>query len=98
MIETTVNTGLSAILFTTNTCGACKPVELKIKQLIDTDFPQINFTTIRLEENAELRGKHLVFSAPTFILFFDGKEYLRESGIFSVYELQEKIAKIYTII
>ena len=92
------NNGLIAILFTTHSCGACHPIDAQISSAIATDYPKIKYIKLNLEENPELRGSLLVFSAPTFLLMIDGKELLRESGVFSVIGLLEKIERIYTSI
>ena len=89
------NNELVALFFSTNSCGACAPIDIQITDAMDLKFPKIEYLKVRLEDNPELRGKYMVFSAPTFLLLVDGKEYLRESGVFSVTVLLDKIERIY---
>ena len=89
------NIELVALFFSTNSCGACAPIGIQIEEAMEKKFAKIAYLKVRLEDNPELRGKYMVFSAPTFILLVDGKEYMRESGVFSVIGLLGKIERIY---
>ena len=39
-----------------------------------------------------------VYSVPATILFIEGKEYIKEAGIFSIHTLNEKINRLYEMI
>lgn len=87
-----------AVLFSLETCSVCKPVHLQLDKVFRDKFNLINYQKINLDENKELKGKYMIFSVPTFILFFEGKEIVRVSGVFSISELIEKIDKVYNLI
>ncbi|MFN4151299.1 MAG: thioredoxin family protein [Candidatus Sericytochromatia bacterium] len=86
-----------AVLFSLPTCSVCTPVNLQLKKAFDEKFNKITYQKINLEEYEELKGKYLIFSVPTFILFFENKEIIRVSGVFSVSELINKIDKVYSL-
>jgi thiol-disulfide isomerase/thioredoxin len=86
-----------AVLFNLPTCSVCTPVNNQLKKAFDEKFNKIPYQKINLEEYEELKGKYLIFSVPTFILFFENKEIVRVSGVFSVSELINKIDKVYSL-
>lgn len=65
------------LYFTTTTCNVCKSVFPKLEELMQ------GYTNPTIKIDAEMfpdiAGQHLIFTVPTILIFFEGKEVLRES-------------------
>lgn len=84
--------------FSTNDCNVCKVLKPKVKELIENEFPLINFLYINVNESKETAAQFSVFAIPTIILFIDGKEYIRKSQFINLEELKSKLDRIYNLI
>ncbi len=90
----------SAVLlyFYNDSCAPCKVLRPKVKELVETDFPKIMFRLIHADQYAAASAHYGVFASPTLIVFFEGKEYIRESKNISISELHDKIERIYNLL
>lgn len=86
-----------ALFFSTTNCSVCTFLNPKIKGLIETDFPTIKFHAINLTEQPEFSSVFSVFTAPTLLVFFEGKEYIRKSQNMGIQEVRESIERIYRL-
>ncbi|MDH7603380.1 MAG: thioredoxin family protein [Melioribacter sp.] len=84
--------------FSTNDCNVCKVLKPKVKELIEYEFPLINFLYINVNESKEIAAQFSVFAIPTIILFIDGKEYIRKSRFINLEELKSELDRIYNLI
>ncbi len=75
--------------FGTSTCTPC----VAIKQKIDNwskDHINVTCKYISIEEFPEIAAKQDVFSAPTILVFVEGKMTIRETGYFSLDEIFQR--------
>ncbi|RVU54002.1 thioredoxin family protein [Anaerosphaera multitolerans] len=68
------------LYFRTNSCAICDSMIEKVFEEL-RDF-NIDLKIVQIEEEPALKGKYLVFSAPTMLYLKNGKEVFRESGFF----------------
>lgn len=66
--------------------------------MIHNDFPEMNFRYIDVEQSPELAAEFSVFTIPTLIVFFEGKEYFRKSRVFGIQELSDAISRPYNLL
>ncbi len=87
----------SAVLvyFSTAGCAVCKVLKPKVAALLDEYFPKMVTAYVEITQMPEIAAKNQVFIAPTIVVFFAGKEYLRKSRSFSIDELKPEIERIY---
>lgn len=71
-----IKTGLKSVEFFAPWCGYCKKQEDELKQMDKVWIGQVN-----TDDNAELAIRHGVHSFPTFLVFNNGKEVERFSGL-----------------
>jgi thioredoxin-like negative regulator of GroEL len=83
------------LYFTSPDCGMCVDLKPKVKALIESKFPKLEFELVDISKAPETASKHTVFTAPTVIIFFDGKETLRFARHMSIGEIEEKVARLY---
>ncbi len=86
------------IYFYSDNCAPCVSLRPKVQQLVDSDYPRIKLVLINAETHPLLPATFNVFANPTLILFFDGREYRRESKYISIPQLSESIERPYNML
>ena len=80
--------GLKVVEFFAPWCGYCKKQEEELKNMDKVRVGQVNS-----DDNPELAIRHGIHSFPTFILFKDGKEVERFSGLRKKEDLMNIVMK-----
>lgn len=86
------------LYFYNDNCAPCKILRPKVQDLVQDNFPNIEFRLINAEQFPATAAQYGVFASPTLLVFFEGKEYIRESKNISISELHDKIERFYTMI
>ncbi|MFV0590010.1 MAG: thioredoxin family protein [Draconibacterium sp.] len=81
--------------FSTEACNVCKVLKPKVVQLLEAEFPEMKMAYVKSDVLPEIAGQNRIFAAPTILVFFDGREYIRKSRNIGISELQEAIARPY---
>jgi thioredoxin-like negative regulator of GroEL len=90
--------GSPAILyFSHQQCNVCKVLKPKIREMIENNFPQMMLYYVNTREHPDMAGQYSVFTVPTILVFFEGREYIRESRHISITAFQERLEKLYRI-
>ena len=79
-------------------CTVCKVLKPKVIDILENNFPEVFFCYIDLNNAKEISGQLSVFSVPTILVYFEGKETIRTSRNIHLAELQENIERYYNII
>jgi len=81
----------TALLFIkTEDCGVCDVMLEKVNHLVE-QYQSVENIVISLQDMKEISAKYLVFTAPTVLLFNDGKEILRESRFISIEKIERAL-------
>lgn len=83
----------SVVIAKTQGCTVCLPVTMRLYEIMES-YPSIPVFELYIEDVPEFRGQYLVFTVPTIILFYEGKEILRESRFIDWHHLVSTIEKI----
>lgn len=83
--------------FTSPGCGVCVHLKPKVKNLIENRYPKLDFELIDISQQPEMAGKYTVFTAPTVLVFFDGKETHRFVRHMSLDDIDEKVGRLYNL-
>jgi thioredoxin-like negative regulator of GroEL len=83
--------------FSTENCNVCKVLKPKVHELLSTSFPLIKMVYIPSDKLPEVAAQNHIFAAPTILVFFDGREYIRKSRNIGIGELQQEIERPYTL-
>ena len=83
--------------FSTEACNVCKVLKPKVAGLIETEFPKIKLIYIKSDILPEVAAQNQVFTAPTILVFFEGREYIRKSRNIGIGELQREIERPYSM-
>ena len=81
-----IKTGLKVIMFYAEWCGYCK------KQFsIFYEMENILIGIVDIDRNPNLALKYKITSFPTFVIFKNGEEISKFSGLHSKYDLMNKL-------
>ncbi|NNK88064.1 MAG: thioredoxin [Flavobacteriaceae bacterium] len=72
-------------------CGPCKIMSPVLKEVKDELGESVSVIKIDVDRNRELSQKFGIRGVPTFMIFRDGKQIWRQSGIVSKEELISKL-------
>jgi thioredoxin 1 len=98
-IQNSIKVNVAFMLYFYNdNCAPCMALRPKVKQLLETEFPKIEARFIHAEQFPETASHLGIYAAPTLLVFFEGKEYIRESKNISINELKDKISRYYLMV
>lgn len=86
------------IYFYSPGCVACNGLRPKVEEISLAKFPEMQLLSIDASASPALSAEAGVYSAPTILVFFEGKEYIRESKYISVGQLEDKISRHYNMV
>jgi len=62
------------------------------------EFPKISFAYVNVSDAKKLAAQNSVFTAPTIVFFFDGKESLRKSRNINLNESKKELERPYSFL
>ncbi|QWH40576.1 thioredoxin family protein [Bacillus mycoides] len=74
----------------TENCGVCDVMLRKVNYVLE-NYDYVEKIEILLQDMQEVAGRYAVFTGPTILLFYNGKEILRESRFISLENLERTI-------
>ncbi|HEX7583492.1 MAG TPA: thioredoxin family protein [Prolixibacteraceae bacterium] len=84
--------------FSTEICSVCKVLKPKVTGMIAESFPLMKMVYVESDKLPELAAQNRVFTAPTVVVFFAGRETIRKSRTFGVDELKSEIQRPYSLL
>ena len=84
---------LIIILSKTEGCGVCNAVKDMLFKIKD-DYKNVKFYEIYIEDVPLFQGQYLVFTVPTVLIMYQGKEVLRESRFVNIRKITSTLDKI----
>ena len=86
------------VYFNSSSCNVGEALAPKLMDLIEAKFSKMQFFYVDREMSPEIAGRYSVFVEPTILTFFAGKETLRKSRHFSMDEVENAIARPYSLL
>ena len=86
------------VYFSAPHCSVCKVIKPKLLHLLDYKFPKFELLYVNIEDSALVAGQFRIFSIPTLLVYFEGKEFYRLSRNISLEELGTTIERPYTLL
>ncbi len=86
------------IYFSADNCNVCKSLKPKVESIIHQEFPKMKMVYAKTDELPETAGQNRIFTIPSVLVFFDGRETIRKIRNFSLQELVQTIRKPYSLI
>jgi thiol-disulfide isomerase/thioredoxin len=90
--ELKANNQMMLAYFSSNSCIVCKDLIPKLELILEK-YPNVAAVRVEAENSPELSASYHVFSAPVIILFIQGKETVREAGIISLSDFEQKLTR-----
>ncbi|WP_273320480.1 thioredoxin family protein [Vallitalea guaymasensis] len=83
------NNEICILLISSSQCGVCISVESKLDELAE-EIGNINVSKVKIDTVPEISGKFLVFTVPTILVFYKGKEVIRQSRFIQFNKLRKE--------
>lgn len=83
--------------FSTENCSVCHVLKPKVAEMISKTFPKMRMVYVESDKSPELAAQFRIFTAPTVLVFFAGRETIRKSRAFGVEELKSEISRPYSL-
>jgi thioredoxin 1 len=85
------------IYFSGENCGVCTALMPKIQTSFESNFPKIKQLFISASDYPAIAARFSIFTVPSVLVFFDGKETKRESRHISVEQLTQGTKRHYNM-
>ncbi|OAA30690.1 hypothetical protein AT15_09680 [Kosmotoga arenicorallina S304] len=92
-LQSEIEKELVLVEFSTPTCGVCTTVKRKLED-IEENYPQWKFLYVDMNKNPEASGAFTVFTAPTIIIFHNGKELNRWARNFGMNQITDYLNRL----
>lgn len=79
-------------------CNICKVLRPSVESLVRENFPEMVFLYVDVNKFPEIAAQQSVFTIPTVICFFEGKEFFKKSRAFGIAELAGEIERPYNLL
>ncbi len=86
------------LYFSSDSCSVCKVLKPKVEDLLREQFPKMLVRYVDIEKSPVISGQFRIFTIPTILIFFDGKEQVRYSRNISMHQLEDSISRPYQMI
>lgn len=86
------------LYFSSDTCSVCKVLKPKVSELLQERFPLVKVLYVNTELSPVISGQFRVFTIPTILIYFEGKEQFRFSRNISLHQLEESLARPYSMV
>lgn len=86
------------VYFSHENCNVCKVLKPKVDKLLKEHFPKMKMFYSDTVLDPETAAQNSIFTVPTILTFFGGKEYSRKSRNISINELNDLIERPYKMI
>lgn len=85
------------VYFSTLECNVCKVLKPKVMELVQSEFPEISLVYVETNLQPEIAAQNRIFAAPTLLVYFDGKEFIRKSRNLSIDQLLQELQRPYRL-
>ncbi len=85
------------LYFSSPSCNVCHVLRPKLMQRLEEEYPQIARYHADIALTPEIAAEFQIFSAPTIIVFLEGREFIRKGRAMSVEGLLQEIERPYKL-
>ena len=86
------------LYFSSDSCSVCKVLKPKVKDLLQDQFPEMISRYVDIEKSPVISGQFRIFTIPTILIFFEGKEQVRYYRNISMHQLEDSISRPYNML
>ncbi|PVW16300.1 thioredoxin family protein [Marixanthomonas spongiae] len=97
-VQQVIQSGRPVLLYFSGArCSVCKALKPKVESVISSNFQNMLLFEIVLEQHPEIAAHYMVFTNPTTVVFFDGKETIREGKNMSIPQFSKAVDRLYRL-
>ncbi|MDF1880923.1 thioredoxin family protein [Sulfurimonas sp. MAG313] len=85
------------LYFSSPSCSVCHVLRPKLMQALEKYYPEIGRYHADIALTPEIAAEFQIFSAPSIIVFLEGKEFIRKGRAMSVDGLLQEIKRPYDL-
>jgi len=85
------------LYFSSPSCNVCHVLRPKLMEALEKEYPQIGRYHADIALTPEIAAEFQIFSAPTIIVFLEGREFIRKGRAMSVDGLLQEIERPYKL-
>ncbi|WKY48320.1 thioredoxin family protein [Eubacteriaceae bacterium ES3] len=85
------------LYFSGEMCSVCHDLKPKVEEML-MNYSGIDVAQVDIKKAAAIAASFQIFTVPAVIFFIEGKETIRQAGVFSMTALEEKIARYYRLL
>lgn len=85
------------LYFSSPSCNVCHVLRPKLMEALEKEYPQIGRYHADIALTPEIAAEYQIFSAPTIIVFLEGREFIRKGRAMSVEGLLQEIERPYKL-
>ena len=86
------------IYFSSPDCSVCKVLKPKVAEMVHEYFPLIRLNYVDIQKSPLISGQYRIFTIPTILVLFEGKEFVRKSRNIGLDELQGILDRPYNLL
>lgn len=86
------------VYFSHEACSVCKVLKPKIEKLVNSHFSNIKLFSVDTKLYPDVSAQNRILTAPTLIIYFTGKEFIRKSRNIGVDELKNELTRPYGLL
>ena len=97
-LDAKLKNDLAVVLyFSSPSCSVCHVLRPKLMEALAKEYPAIGRYHADISLTPEIAARFQVFSAPTIIIFLEGREFIRKGRAMSVDALLQEIKRPYEL-
>ncbi len=85
------------VYFSSPSCNVCHVLRPKLMEALEKEYPSIGRYHADIALTPEIAAQFQVFSAPTIIVFFEGREFIRKGRAMSIDGMLQEIRRPYEL-
>ncbi|PJA96791.1 MAG: thioredoxin [Ignavibacteriales bacterium CG_4_9_14_3_um_filter_34_10] len=98
-IELFLNTNNFTVLyFSTPDCTVCKVLKPKLIEFLEENFSKFKFGYVDLSQLKESAAQRNIFTVPTILFLYEGKEFIRKARHINFGELYDELSRFYSMV
>lgn len=86
------------LYFAATNCGVCEVLKPKIEDEVSKNFSQMKQYYINSNQNLDITSHFNIFSSPTILVFFEGKEFKRYGRNISLDIFNSELKRLYEMV
>ena len=85
------------VYFSSPNCGVCQVLKPKLVNMMEDKYSKIKACYVDTGAHPDIAAQLSFYTNPSFIIYLNGQEYIRQSRSISLRELDESLERLYKL-